>query len=236
MPILIVEDDAQVRSLICKMLRRDELDVIAVGSVVEARAIIKAAIPRLVLLDRGLPGGDGLDLGQWIRSHFPGVGIIFVTGRAEVSDRIAGLDSGADDYIAKPFDLDELSSRVRSLLRRLDGVAVAPPKVTRTIGPWVVDPDLCSLVKGDATVKLTKSELYLLNALADRPKQAATREWLLDRLEAGENTTERTIDYHVHCLRAKLRDCGLNEEVISSVRGIGYVFTPPNASHGSGED
>jgi DNA-binding response OmpR family regulator len=233
--ILIVEDDAQVRSLICKILRRDEHEVIAVGSAVEARAAIKSTIPRLVLLDRGLPGGDGLELGQWIRSHCPGVGIIIVTGRAEVSDRIAGLDSGADDYITKPFDMDELNSRVRSLLRRLDSVAAVPAKANRMIGPWEIDPDLCALVNGDATVKLTKSELLLLIALVERPKRAATREWLLDRLDAEENTTERTIDYHVHCLRAKLRDCGLNEGVISSVRGIGYVFTPPNVRHGSEE-
>jgi len=229
--VLIVEDDPQVRSLVSRLLSRDGYDVSAVGTALDARAAFKAKVPHLVLLDLGLPGTGGLDLGRWIRNSYPAVGIIIVTGKSEVDDRIAGLDSGADDYVTKPFDTDELRARVRSLLRRMAIKKQTGPtdlEVAR-IGRWGLAPDQCALVSGEHRIKLTLTEFRLLEALATRPNRTVTREWLRDRLEIDEDAGERVIDYHIHAVRGKLRDCGFVGEVITSIRGVGYCFAPPNA-------
>ncbi|CAA7625071.1 response regulator transcription factor [Magnetospirillum sp. SS-4] len=227
--ILVVEDDAQVRSLVCRIMAREDYDVSAVASAADARTAIKARSPDLILLDLGLPGGSGLDLSRWARSILPSVGIIIVTGKSDIGDRIIGLDSGADDYITKPFDTDELLARVRSLLRRLGSRAEAasPPRECLSVGEWGINPDLCALVHEKTVVKLTLMEFRLLTALAERPNRTATREWLLDRLKVDEDIGERMVDYHVHALRGKLRKCGIGDGVVASIRGVGYAFVPP---------
>jgi DNA-binding response OmpR family regulator len=225
---LIVEDDPQVRILLCRMLASDDFQVSAVGSCLDAKQVIKGQKPDLVLLDLGLPGGDGLDLGKWIRSTVPSAGIIILTGRSDVRDRIAGLKNCADDYVTKPFDVEEVRARVHSLMRRLAAAAPADtPSTEQAIAfeGGVLREDNCSLSSKDREVKLTVMEFRLLKALVTRQDKVASREWLLNQIQAEVDINERAVDYHICTLRIKLRKAGLREDVITSVRGMGYKYS-----------
>lgn len=224
---LIVEDDPQVRALLHRILVSEGFDVLAVATCLDAKQSIRNRKPDLVLLDLGLPGGDGLDLGKWIRSALPLAGILILSGRTEVKDRVAGLNACADDYVTKPFDIDELQARIRNLMRRIGGSAASILDAIADIPfeRWLLREDNCALISETQEVKLTLMEFRLLKALILRQGRVATREWLLDQLGAEVDINERTVDYHVCTLRIKLRKAGLREDVITSVRGMGYKYT-----------
>jgi DNA-binding response OmpR family regulator len=224
--VLIVEDDPQVRSLLGRLMARQGYDWSTAASCSEAKDAIKKHKPNLVLLDRGLPGGDGLDLGKWVRSTSPTTAIIILTARSDVASRIAGLDSCADDYVAKPFDPEELVARVDAVLRRTladKSPGSQAPKTVHFEG-WQLDEDECALVRSDVSIRLTVTEFRLLKALTEKPGKVATRAWLLDCLKTDVDVGERTVDYHVCTLRTKLSKEGLNGRAIASVRGIGYKY------------
>jgi DNA-binding response OmpR family regulator len=224
---LIVEDDHQVRNLLRHLLASEDFEVSAVASCQDAKQIAKGQKPDLVLLDLGLPGGDGLELGKWIRAAFPSTGIIILTGRSETRHRIAGLTTCADDYVTKPFDLEEVRARIRNLMRRkiTADLAVQQKDKALPFEGWLLKEDSCALVSGDREVKLTVMEFRLLQALVSRQGKIATRSWLLDQIKADVDINERTVDYHICTLRIKLRKAELRDNVITSVRGIGYKYS-----------
>ena len=224
---LIVEDDAQVRTLLCRILASEGFEVSAVANCPDAKQIVKGHKPDLVVLDLGLPGCDGMELGKWLRGNSPSSGIIILTGRSGLGDRVAGLKDCADDYVTKPFDIDELRARIHSLMRRLPAVSRSSEKQGPEIRfeGWLLRADNCALTSDGQEVKLSVMEFRLLEALAQRPGKIATRGWLLDQMDADVDVSERTVDYHVCTLRIKLRKAGLREDVIASVRGIGYKYS-----------
>jgi DNA-binding response OmpR family regulator len=222
---LIVEDDLQVRTLLCRMLASEDFEVSAASSCPEAKQIVKGQKPDLVLLDLGLPGGDGLELGRWIRTTSPATGIIILTGRSEMSHRITGLTACADDYLTKPFDVGELRARICNLMRRIIPQAASPsqPSLEIQFEGWNLTE--CALTRQNREIKLTLMEFRLLKALVTRQGKVATRDWLLDQIKAEVDINERTVDYHICTLRIKLRKAGLRDDVITSVRGIGYKYS-----------
>lgn len=223
---LVVEDDPQVRVLLCQLLAGEGYEVSAASNCPDARQVIKDHKPSLVLLDLGLPGGDGLDLGQWIRSTSPGTGIIILTGRSDVETRIIGLKNCADDYVVKPFDVQEVSARIHSLMRRLaaPGPSNQDDGLEMAFEGGQLSESRCSLTVNGLEVRLTAMEFRLLKALVSRKGKIANREWLLDRIKADIDINERTVDYHVCTLRLKLRKAGIPDDVIVSVRGMGYRY------------
>jgi two-component system response regulator QseB len=182
----------------------------------EAEAAVAGGDHDLVLLDLGLPGRDGLSILKAWRARGVGVPVVIVTARDAVTDRIAGLDAGADDYLVKPFDLDELSARVRAVLRRRSGRSDAVIKIR---GLEIDTTTKRVRWKGE-DVALSAREYALLEALADRPGAYLTRAQLEERLYGwDEEIASNAVEVHIHALRRKL-----DPELIRNVRGLGYTL------------
>lgn len=183
----------------------------------------------LVLLDLGLPGEDGLSLARELRARPRAPGIIIVTGRGQPVDRIIGLELGADDYVAKPFDLRELVARVRSVLRRIGSDAPPAPEapVDRfDFAGWRLDLSSRSLARPDGIeVPLTTGEFELLTAFVQHPNCALSRDRLMEIIHGREaGPFDRAIDVQVGRLRRKIERDPAEPELIKSVRGVGYMF------------
>jgi two-component system phosphate regulon response regulator OmpR len=192
------------------------------------RAELERAKPALVLLDVGLPGEDGLTLARYVRERYD-VGIIMVTGADEVIDRVAGLEVGADDYVAKPFDPRELRARVKSVLRRLEGKSDRKALAeTVTIGACQLN--LRSRQLSDAKgrdVPLTAMEFALLKTFLDHPNQVLSRDRLLTLTRNREwEPFDRSIDIRIARLRRKVEEDPDRPRSIRTVRGAGYMFVP----------
>ena len=216
MRLLLVEDDSMIGEAARQGLRHEGHTVDWVRDGREAEASVAGTAYDLVLLDLGLPRRDGLAVLKGWRARGVNVPVLIITARDSVTDRIAGLDAGADDYLVKPFDLDELSARVRAVLRRRAGRAAS----TMKIGDLEIDTS-SRLVKwkGD-DVALSAREYALLEALADRPGAYLTRAQLEERLYGwDEEIASNAVEVHIHGLRRKL-DPGL----IRNVRGMGYTI------------
>ena len=179
-----------------------------------------------------LPGEPGLDLARWLRSQGPGEGgvpIVMLTAMSEETDRIVGLELGADDYVAKPFNPRELVARIRAVLRRASGEAGAgkePPAKSVRFAGWTLEPGRRRLLNPDgAEVPLTGGEYELLQVLVERPNRVLTRDMLMDLLRGRQaGPFDRAIDVAVSRLRRKLEDDGRNPSLIKTVRGGGYVL------------
>jgi len=230
--LLVVDDEEDIRELLDTYLTGYGFEVRTVASGAQMRAALQEAPCDLVLLDLGLPGEDGLTLARELRAD-PGIGIIIVTGRGQPVDRIIGLEVGADDYVAKPFELRELVARVRSVLRRMHAAAPAAAGDAASDGRlsfdgWRIDLAARSLHRpDDAPVSLTTGEFDLLAAFVRHPNKALSRDELMDmihRREAGPY--DRSIDVQVGRLRRKIERDPSSPELIKSVRGIGYIFAP----------
>jgi two-component system, OmpR family, response regulator len=230
--ILVVDDDPDICDLVCDYLTGEGYRVSTAHDGEAMRAVLERDAVALVILDLVLPGEDGLALARVLREHWD-VGIIFLTGRSEIVDRIIGLEMGADDYLAKPFNLRELLARVRSVLRRVgsagsggDHAAEGPVKV-RFAG-WQLDLAARELVSpAAAQVRLTTGEFDLLVAFVRNANRVLSRDRLMvlaRNREAGP--LDRTIDVQVGRLRRKLEPDPDNPVLIKTVRGTGYIFTP----------
>ncbi|WP_320670185.1 response regulator transcription factor [Patulibacter defluvii] len=223
--ILVVDDEESIRTLLAFPLRRDGHDVVAVGTGTEALEQFDRVRPDLVLLDVMLPGMDGVEVCRRLREKSP-VPIIMLSARGEESDRIAGLENGADDYVTKPFSVRELRSRVRAALRR----AALPAAVTGAappieIGDLRVDPDRRRVEVRGQEVELTHLEFELLVTMARAPGRVFTRDMLLERAWGGAAYRERrTVDVHVLHLREKIERNPKAPEYVITVRGLGYRF------------
>jgi two-component system, OmpR family, alkaline phosphatase synthesis response regulator PhoP len=220
--ILVVEDDMQIARNLRDYLEVAGFEVTAVGDGSAALAAARGERPDLVVLDLGLPSVDGLDVARELRRTST-VPIVMLTARGEESDRVVGLELGADDYLVKPFSPKELVARVRAVLRRTSGTAT--PEVLRAADVEVDVPKMRARVDGRA-VDLTPTEFELLVTLAREPGRVFTRGQLLDALHGVTlETYERAIDAHVKNLRKKIEPEPGRPRYVLTVHGVGYRFT-----------
>jgi len=224
--ILVVEDEPDVATLIKHTLDRSgDMDVAIVGTGEAALKATTERVPDLIILDLNLPGFDGLEVCRILRGRQPlaTVPIIMLTARATESDRVQGLDVGADDYIVKPFSPRELAARVRAALRRVRSDATQPPAATLYRGKHLVaDFDAVSVVVDDKPIQLTRREFELLRYLVQNRNRVLSRDRLLERVWGYEHVVEtRSVDVHVGRLRGKL---GAAAHQIETVVGLGYRF------------
>ena len=220
--ILVVEDDAQIATIVRDYLHAAGfgVEVAADGEVALEKA--RARRPDLVVLDLGLPGRDGLDVLRELRRASP-VPVIVVTARGEETDRIVGLELGADDYVTKPFSPRELTARVRALFRRLEA-REAPDERIR-VGDLEIDVPRMHVTVDGRSVELTPSEFRVLLTLAKEPGRVFTRGQLLDTLHGvAFESYERAIDAHVKNIRRKIEPDEGPPRYVQTVYGVGYRF------------
>ena len=217
MRLLLVEDDAMIGAAAQQGLRQDGHTVDWVRDGREADLAVGNGVYDLVLLDLGLPRKDGLELLRGWRKRGLDLPVLVVTARDAVRDRVAGLDAGADDYLVKPFDLDELSARVRAVARRRQGHSAS----TIRVGPLELDTAGRRVRFRDHEVALSAREYALLEALAQRPGAYMTRAQLEERLYGwDEEIASNAVEVHIHALRRKL-----DPALIRNVRGLGYTLS-----------
>ncbi len=221
--ILVVDDEPKIVKLARDYLERSNFRVVAAGDGVTALAAARHARPDLIVLDLNLPGMDGLDVCRTLRRE-SNVPIIMLTARVEETDRLIGLELGADDYIVKPFSPRELVARARAVLRRVQG-DVQQHGVIRS-GELEIDEQTRRVTKRDELIHFTRIEFNLLHALASHSGQPFSRAQLLDRLHGiSYDGYDRSIDAHVKNLRLKLEDDPSQPRYVLTVYGIGYKFT-----------
>lgn len=220
--ILVVEDDLMIRKLVSTFLTKQNFHVVEAGNGYEAKEIFLTYRPCLILLDLMMPVMSGEEFVQWLREEkHADVAIIMLTAKARVSDRITGLKLGADAYLTKPFDLEELLAQVEAVLRRTGQFC---EKIT--IDGLTIMPRRHEVFLYDQRIHLTKHEFNLLHFLMQHPNTVFTREQLVNELyPTGEQTImDRTIDAHIKKLREKIEANTSEPERIQTVRGMGYKF------------
>ncbi len=214
MRLLLVEDDPMIGESVRTGLRQDGYTVDWVRDGAAAELALANGVYDLLLLDLGLPRQDGLSVLKNLRAAGNRIPTLIITARDAVTDRVRGLDAGADDYLVKPFDLEEIAARVRALLRRGAG----RPQPVLEVGRLRIDPASHDVRLDGAPIALSAREFALLHALAERPGEILSREKLEDRLYGwGEEIDSNAIEVHIHNLRRKL-----GAEAIRNVRGVGY--------------
>ena len=226
--ILIVDDEPDIRSLVINCLRMGGFDGLAAADGSAMRRALASHPIELVILDLTLDGEDGLTLLRELdATHIP---VIILTGRGEPIDRVIGLELGADDYLAKPFEPRELVARVRSVLRRARPAEAEVDRERIAFHGFRLDLAARRLVKPDGTdVALTAAEFDLLVELARNPNRVLDRDTLLESTRHRRGTPyDRSIDIHIVNLRRKIEADPKNPRIIKTVRGAGYVFTPGN--------
>lgn len=235
--VLVVDDDDDVRDLLMTYLSAQGVVVSEARNEAELLDRLRLDEPEVVLLDINLGSEDGFAIARRLRSSPWNGGIVMVTGRGDTIDRVVGLEIGADDYVAKPFDLRELLARVRSVGRRVASArspaeliesSAAPGRRIR-VGEFLLDLPSRTLKRADGTeVLLTTGEFSLLEALAEHPGHVLSRDALLRRTHRRESGPfDRTIDVQIGRLRKKLGDDGSEPRLIKSVRGVGYILVSP---------
>ena len=227
--ILVVEDDFDVRALVQATLKRAGYRVTALPNGSKVAATLQASPVDLAVVDLQLPDMDGLDLTRLLRERHK-IGVIILSGRGEATDRIVGLEVGADDYVAKPFEPRELVARVRSVLRRMEVTAAQAPveedHKIYTFEGWKLDGSALRLFdpKGEE-VPLTTGEFKLLEAMVTRAGRVLQRDQLLDLVSTNDAPAfDRSIDVRVRRLRRKLGDDSKLPKLIKTIRNGGYVF------------
>lgn len=227
--ILIVDDDREIRDLISRFLTKNGFRVDAAANGREMRAALVASNIDLVVLDRVMPGEDGLHLCRDLRKESR-VPVILLTLLGSDTDRIVGLEMGADDYLTKPFNPQELLARIKAVLRRANDLPVKATGRARRLAfaGWVIDRVARELISPERVrVTLTDGEFDLLQAFAEHPHLTLTREQLLD-LTRGRSAVafDRSIDMQITRLRRKIEADAEAPELIKTIRNKGYIFTP----------
>jgi DNA-binding response OmpR family regulator len=219
--VFVLEDEDDVARIMCDALQRFDYDTEDFRRGHEVLRRVAHRRPALCIVDLGLPDLDGLDVLRAL--HERGVATIIVTGRGDVTDRVLGLELGADDYIVKPFEPRELVARISSVLRRFQKNAVGTTSVAR-FADWTFDVEAHRLIPAAGqAISLSRAETQLLELFARAPNRVLTREFILDAVGAGP-TFDRTIDVRVSRLRQKLERDPQHPELIRTVYGSGYLF------------
>ena len=219
MRLLLVEDDPMIGASVQRGLKQDGYTVDWVRDGVAAGLALSSEVHELILLDLGLPRKSGLELLAGWRRKGASLPVLVITARDSVADRVKGLDVGADDYLVKPFDLDELSARVRALMRRKSGRATPVIEV----GALALDPATHVVTQGGNPVTLSKREFSLLRALMKQPGAPLSRARIEESLYGwNEEIESNAVEVHIHSLRRKL-----GAEWIRNVRGVGYMVPNP---------
>ena len=222
--VLVVEDDPKIARLLQDYLKREGLESMVQADGVLALQQVAACRPSLVVLDVMLPGLDGVAVCRSVRS-FSDVPIIMLTARIDELDRLLGLETGADDYVCKPFSPREVMARVQALLRRSQG------RLNRQPALWVVDDEKLRVDWRGHTLGLTLLEFRMFRLLLSRPGRVFSRSQLLDTLHADErDVSDRAVDSHVKNLRRKVQAVDAAFDSIVSVYGVGYRFDAPEVS------
>lgn len=217
--VLVVDDDAALAEMLSIVLRNEGFEPIWCSHGDKAFAAFRDSKPDLVLLDLMLPGRDGVDVCRDIRAE-SGVPIVMLTAKSDTIDVVAGLEAGADDYVAKPFKAKELMARIRTRLRRQSDETDLE---TLTIGDLAISVDGHSVKRGGTPIQLTPLEFDLLLALARRPWQVFSREVLLEQVWGYRHAADtRLVNVHVQRLRSKIERDPEHPEIVVTVRGIGY--------------
>ena len=217
--ILIAEDDQQIREALDRILRFEGYKTVLAKDGAAALEAFVAHEPDIALLDVMMPFVDGLTVVRKLRDRGDRTPILMLTARQETPDRVAGLDAGADDYLAKPFELDELLARVRALLRRTDHSDSA----TLRCGDLVLDPAKHLVTRAGDSIELTRTEFEILHTLMTNAEIALSRSQLYETIWGYDfETNSKSLDVHIGYLRRKLEE-GDRERLVHTVRGIGYV-------------
>lgn len=221
MKVLIVEDEADLAQALAAALRRLQWVVDTAPTLQEGEELAMSAAHDAIVLDRGLPDGDGLRLVDTLRRAGVQVPVLVLTAMSSVPDRVHSLDHGADDYLAKPFATDELAARLRALVRRPAVVRRRPPVV---LGRLLLDPETRELSAAGQPLVLPRREWLVLETLLDHQGRTVPRERLQERVYGdAEDIRSNTLDAHVSRLRSKLEQAGAMVE-IHSIRGVGYLL------------
>ena len=217
--ILIAEDDQQIREALDRILRFEGYETVLANDGAAALDALDSHHPDAALLDVMMPFVDGLSVVRRLRERGDRTPVLMLTARTETSDRVAGLDAGADDYLAKPFELDELLARVRALLRRADHGGT---NVLRC-DDLLLDPAKRRVTRGDDEIELTRTEFEILHTLLVNVEHVLSRSQLYETIWGYDfETNSKSLDVHIGYLRRKL-EAGGRSRLVHTVRGIGYV-------------
>jgi DNA-binding response OmpR family regulator len=222
--VLVVDDEPMIREIVAGYLEREGYSTLEAADGNRARELLEQEAPDLVVLDVMLPGTDGLELCRWIRSRSR-LPVIMLTARGEESDRIVGLELGADDYVTKPFSPRELAARVRTVLRRAEREAVSEERLS--FNGLVIDSATREVTKNDAPLRLTAREFDLLWFVASHPRRVFSREQIMRRVWGYSSALDTgTVTVHVRRLREKIEEEPSHPRHLETVWGVGYRFTP----------
>jgi two-component system response regulator MprA len=212
--VLLVDDDAPIRRMLERTLAAEGYDVVAAADGGAALAHVERSLPDLIVLDVAMPGMDGLAVTRRLRAKGLAVPILLLTARDALAERVAGLDAGADDYLVKPFEVDELTARVRALLRRNQ-----PPDGRLAFADLTLDVERATAQRGGRELELTRREAELLELLLRNARRVVSRELALDEVWGGDGEAQaNVVDRYVAYLRRKLGEPAL----IHTVRGVGF--------------
>jgi DNA-binding response OmpR family regulator len=222
--VLVVDDEPTLREVVVTYLKRDGFRTLEAADGNRARELLQTETPDIVVLDLMLPGVDGLELCRWIRSSSQ-LPVIMLTARGEESDRIVGLELGADDYMTKPFSPRELTARVHTVLRRAEPIGTAQEQLT--YDGLVIDSATRRVTKKGRPLRLTAREFDLLWFLASHPQRVFSRELLMRRVWGYSAAVDTgTVTVHVRRLREKIEDEPSEPRHLETVWGVGYRFSP----------
>jgi len=231
--IYVVDDDPGIRDLLAEYLAGQGFEVACAEGGAALDALLEKTVPDLLVLDLMLPGEDGLSIARRLKGRAGAPPVIMLSAKGEDIDRIVGLEVGADDYLAKPFNPRELLARIRAVMRRGAPAPTAASEPLRVFefGPFTVNLDAHSLSRADAEIELTSGEFSLLEIFVAHPNRALSRDWLMDQLRGFERDPfDRSIDVRVNRLRKKIEEDPANPRYIRTVWGQGYLFAPQGKS------